>query len=335
VLPVRRVVRMPGLGEFQIPSFSKIGLIDVLARLFRLGKILYPERRASDFKHRAALLGLGISRFRDIQAWYGIADNPHLALALSRFPDMHGAIYWPYIHHAWPRERRLRTIDSHYRLLEGRACLLAASILGEVELLSLDAEYPGLRVTLDKAIWFLREGEVVLNLFLRDQRIYSIAFSLGNEDGALVAYVGALQGSNVEGALATYREITRALHAMRPRDFIVMTLQFLCKELGVAKIYAISGAARQHNSPYFGDSHKHKVLANYDEVWIEHGGRLLDSGFFEIPTAVRYREMSEIPTRKRSTYRKRYQMLDRVTLDLAGACIRHESKGAESGRDLG
>jgi hypothetical protein len=37
-----------------------------------------------------------------------------------------------------------------------------------------------------------------------------------------------------------------------------------------------------------------------DRVWIEHGGEALDNGFFEIPTLVKYRNMSEIPTRKRA-----------------------------------
>ena len=297
----------------------------ILIRLFRLGRELHPKLTASDLKNRAAILGLWMSSLRELRAWYGISDNPKLASALKQFPLMHGAIYWPYINHTWSMERRLKTIDQHYRLLDGRASVIALATQDGVELTALDEHYPGLRLVLDKAIWFLREGEIVLNLFLRDLRFYSIAFTLNTEAGQLVAYVGALQGSGSDDALQVYREITGALHGMRPRDFLVVALKLLCKEFGVAKIYAVSGDARQHNSPYFGGFHKDKVLVNYDEVWSEHGGTRLDNGFFEIPVLVQYRDASEIPTRKRATYRRRYQMLDKFALDIEAACSRHET----------
>jgi uncharacterized protein len=238
---------------------------------------------------------------------------------------MHGAIYWPYINHTWSMERRLRTIEQHYRLLDGRAAVIALAAQEEVELAVLDEQYAGLHLVLDKAIWFLREGEIVLNLFLRDQRFYSIAFTLNAEAGELVAYVGALQGSGSDNAMQVYREITRALYGMRPRDLLVVALKLLCKEIRVAKIYAVTGDARQHNSKYFGGHHKQDVLVNYDEVWAEHGGNRLDNGFYEIPVVVKYRDAGEIPTRKRAAYRRRYQMLDKLALDIRAACSRHET----------
>jgi uncharacterized protein len=299
--------------------------IHVLIRLFRLGRELHPRLTARDLKNRAAILGLWISSLRELRAWYGISDNPKLASALKQYPLMHGAVYWPYINHSWSMERRLTTIDQHYRLLEGRASVIGLATRQEVELTKLDEHYPGMRLVLDKAIWFLREGEIVLNLFLRDQRFYSIAFTLNAEAGQLVAYVGALQGSASEDALQVYREMTHALHGMRPRDFLVVALKLLCKEFRVAKIYAVSADARQHNSPYFGDSHKEKVLVNYDEVWAEHGGTRLDNGFFDIPVPVKYRDVSDIPTRKRAAYRRRYQMLDKVALDIEAVCSLHDT----------
>lgn len=299
--------------------------IQVLIRLFRLGRELHPKLTAHDLKNRVKILGLWVSSHRELRAWYGISDNPGLASALKRFPQMHGAIYWPYMNCAWSMEQRLKAIDQHYRLLDGRAGILDLAAKDEVELAVLDDHYPGLRLVLDKAIWFLREGEVVLNLFVRDQRFYSIAFTLNAESGQLVAYVGALQGSGSEDARQVYREITHALHGMRPRDFLVVALKFLCKEFGVANIYAVSGEARQHNSPFFGGYHDKDVLVNYDDVWTEHGGVRLENGFFKIPVSVKYRDASEIPTRKRAAYRRRYQMLDKLALDIEAICSLHEN----------
>jgi uncharacterized protein VirK/YbjX len=284
---------------------------------------MHPRLNANSIKHQIKLLGRSLLFFNAIRGWYEISDNPLLTQALSRFPLISGAMYWPYINITWSMQRSLAAIDQHYRMLGGSAAIIARATLEEVELARLEEEYAGLRLVLDKAEWFLREGEIVLNLFVNDQRFYSIAFTLGSEAGEPLIFVGALQGSNSEMAQEVYRDITQSLHGMRPRDFLMVSLKLLCKEIGINKIWAVASEKRQHNSPYFGKSHKDKVLVAYDEVWLEHGGRALDNGFYEIPAIVRHKEMSEIPSRKRAAYRRRYQMLDELALDIQTICAKY------------
>jgi uncharacterized protein VirK/YbjX len=300
-----------------------IGFIEILSRVHRLGRAMHPTLSVNSLKHQVILLGRVLVFLPEIRKWYEIPDNPLLKLALKRFPLISGAMYWPYINHTWPMERRLAAIDQHFRMLGGPSAIIARATFEEVELARLEEEYAGLRLVLDKAAWFLREGEIVLNLFVHDQRFYSIAFTLGVDAGQPLVFVGALQGSNSEAAQGIYRDITHALHGMRPRDFLMVVLKLLCGELGIHRIWAVSSDNRQHNSPYFGDSHKEKVLVTYNEVWVEHGGIELDKGFFEIPALVRYKDMSEIPTRKRATYRRRYLMLDKLALDIKSSCARY------------
>lgn len=301
----------------------KIGFIETFIRVHRLGRAMHPGLTLNSLKHQLFLLGRALIFLPEIRKWFEISDNPVLTLALKRFPLMSGAIYWPYINHTWTMQRRLATIDQHYRMLDGPAAIIAHATLEEVELASLHEEYAGLRLVLDKAFWFLREGEIVLNIFVKDQRFYSIAFTLGINAGEPLLLVGALQGSNVDAAPEIYRDITHALYGMRPRDFLMVALKFLSGELGIKRIWAISNDKRQHNSPYFGGGHKDKVLVAYNEVWLEHGGTPLDNGFFDIPSTVKYKDMDEIPTRKRATYRRRYQMLDKLARDIRHNCARH------------
>jgi uncharacterized protein VirK/YbjX len=279
---------------------------------------MHPGLTLNHLKHQTILMTIALVFFSDIRKWYAISDNPLLTDALKRFPLISGAMYWPYINHTWQMKRKLATIDRHFRMLGGSAAIIAHATFQEVELSRLDEEYAGLRVVLDKAPWFLREGEVVLNLFINDQRFYSIAFTLGTDSGQPLIFVGALQGSNSDTALEVYRKITHALYGMRPRDFLMVALKLLCEEMDVKRIWAISSECRQHVSPYFGNSHKEKVP--YNEVWQEHGGTPLDNGFFEIQTAVKQKCMEEIPTRKRATYRRRYQMLDKLALNIKNNC---------------
>jgi len=301
------------------------GVIQTLRRVHRLGRAMHPALNANSLKHQVILLSRALVFLPAIRKWFEISDNPLLSLALKRFPLMHGMIYWPYINHTWPMERRLAAISQHYRMLEGPAAIIAHATIEEVELARLE-EYAGLRLVLDKTVWFLREGEIVLNLFVHDQRYYSIAFTLGVDAGQPLILVGALQGSNSDSAQGVYHDITHALHGMRPRDLIMVALKLLCGELGVHRIWAVSNDKRQHNSPYFDDSHKEMVLVVYNEVWLEHGGKELDNGFFEIPAMVRHKDMSEIPSRKRAAYRRRYQMLDKLALDIQSSCVMHAAQ---------
>ncbi len=292
---------------------------------------MHPDLNANSLKHQVFLLGKALLSPNAIRDWYEISDNPLLTLALKRFPLMSGAMYWPYINHTWPMERKLAAIDQHFRLLDGQATIIAHATFEEIELARLEEEYTGLRLVLDKAEWFLREGEIVLNLFVNNQRFYSIAFTLGIDAGQAIVFVGALQGSNVDTAQEIYRDITHSLHGMRPRDFLMTAFKLLCGELGINRIYAVSSDKRQHNSPYFGNSHKEKVLVAYNEVWLEHGGTALDNGFYDIPAIVKYKDMSEIATRKRAVYRRRYQMLDKLALDIKNSCAHHAALPARAG----
>ncbi len=301
-----------------------IGYLATLSRVYILGRAMHPGVSKGSINNQCKLMLKTMLNLKDIRNWYNISDNPLLSLALQRFPLTSGAIYWPYMNFEWPFQRRLKAVDQHYRLINGGCAIIAYATLDEVELAKLDQEYAGLRLLLDKASWFLREGEIVLNLFVKDQRIYSVAFTIGIYENQPVLFVGAIQGSNVEVAMEMYRDITHALHGMRPRDFLMVALKFLCLEFGISRILAISSEKRQHNSPYFGNTQKEKVMVVYNEIWLEHGGISLDNGFYEIPAIVRHKDMSEIPSKKRASYRRRYEMLDQLVQDIKLKCEHYE-----------
>jgi uncharacterized protein VirK/YbjX len=299
-----------------------IGPIETIIRVYHLGREMHPDLNLNSIKHQVNLLVKTIKFLPDIRKWFDIQDNPILLQALKRFNLMNGAIYWPYINNIWSMKQKLSTIDTHYRMLVGNASIIAQATFEEVELVRLDEQYAGLRLVLDKAKWFLREGEIVLNLFVNDERYYSIAFTLGYNDGEPIVFVGAIQGSNSDAAQTVYRDLTHALNGMRPRDFLMVALKLICCELGIHKIWAVSTEHRQLNTAYFGEKFREKVHVSYDEVWLEHLGKELNNGFFEIPTVVSYKEMSEIPSRKRAAYRRRYEMLDKLALVIKSSCRR-------------
>jgi uncharacterized protein VirK/YbjX len=282
---------------------------------------MHPGLRPGNIKLNLHMIASAIVHRQAIGRWYGTEDNPLRARAVARYPLIEGAMYWPYINHEWTVEKRLQVIDQHYRMLNGAAKILADATFGDIELLRMDSEFPGLRLVLEKAPWFLREGEIVLSIFVNEHRVYSAAFTLGVEGGRTVAYVGALQGRSIDNVMEIYRSMTHAMHGMRPRDFLLSALKMLVSAVGVEFIWGVCTENQQHRGKYFAGAHDEKLVADYNEVWVEHGGALLGNGFFELQPRLVFKDIADIPTRKRATYRRRYAMLEKLSSDVNVLCI--------------
>lgn len=284
-----------------------------IARLWRLAPAIADSRGLKALRWRATFLAAAWRHRASLLPF--LRPEGALARMLARRPETIGAVAWPYVCLSWDAPMRLRQIRKHWSAVEQHARALDFMPDETRDLLDLGDLMPGLRLVLDQPKWFMREGQAVLDLFIADTRIFSLAFALREEQG-LVAVIGAIQGRDIEGALDTYRELTGALHGMRPRDFLVEMFRALCAALGVQRIVAVSDASRHHRSPYFGNAADKRFPLNYNEVWTERGGTALDADFFALPVTPVRRSIEEIPSKKRSMYRKRYEMLDRLEAKL-------------------
>ena len=261
-------------------TLRPVGVIEILTRVSTLARKMHPGLRPGDIKLNLHMLASAIAHRNTIGWWYGTtAGNPLRARAVERYPLIEGAMYWPYINHEWTVEKRLQVIHQHYSMLNGAAKILANATFADIELLRMDSEFSGLRLVLEKAPWFLREGEIVLSIFVNEHRVYSAAFTLGVEGGRTVAYVGALQGRNIDNVMEIYRSMTHAMHGMRPRDFLLASLKLLLCSIDVEVIWGVCTRNQQHKSKYFSGAHDAKLIADYDEVWVEHSGLQLGNGF--------------------------------------------------------
>ena len=115
--------------------------------------------------------------------------------------------------------------------------------------------------------------------------------------------------THTEGALERYKVLTKAFHGMRPRDLLVDCLRMLAPPLRAQRILAVSNDYRYIKHPYFrGRPETNSV--DYDEAWVDRGGRRIDASHFELPMALSARPVEEVPSRKRAQYRRRNEMLE-------------------------
>jgi uncharacterized protein len=241
---------------------------------------------------------------------------------LVQRPDTVGVIVWPYQCKSWDAKTRLKKIEEHYSVIEEFCPKLDFHVDGALKLMNLGSIYENLHVVIDRPKWFMREGQLVINLFLADVRIYSLAFSFARESGKVVAYVGALQGRSLEGIRDLYRKITKSLYGMRPQDFLFELFRIFCRTVGVTKILAVSESYRHHRSSYFSkEEYFATSTLNYDRIWFERGGTLENPDFFVLGVEPHLKNMEEIPSNKRSMYRQRYQLLEVIEVRIQDAYV--------------
>lgn len=275
----------------------------------------------------------GISRFRfkfmvkafifskHIKPLLDAKENSAIKKIISQRPEMLGVIIWPYLCSKWNTRTRLNKIVEHYAAIEDLTFKIDFPLDGALKLLDLTEVHENLHILLDQPKWFMREGQLVFNLFLRNVRILSLAFSFAHESGKVVAYIGALQGRNFDWLLDINREITKSLHGMRPRDFLFEQFRDFCRIVGVSKIYAVSDSSRHHRSSYFDIRTKSEELKlNYDEIWVERGGILENSDFYVFSVNAQKKNLEEVPSKKRSMYRRRYEFLKITEARMLEVC---------------
>ena len=297
-----------------------MNLLDSVQFVLRGAAKACPGGSPSALFLRSKIVLVWLRNLRLLRSLRSATGSPGLARALRERPELLGVAVWPYIHAGWGFEQKVSAVADHYRQVARIAPRLDLSVFESLLVASLGDIRPGLRLVLDRAPWFMREGELVLNIFALDQRLFSVAFSLGLDGERSVVRIGGLQGVRDANILDLYRELTKSLHGLRPRDFLLDSLRLLCSTLGIKTILAIADCNRQHRSSYFG---KDKILdleGNYDEVWGEHGGVLRASGFFEFPSQIECRSMEDIASKKRSMYRKRYEFLESLGARIAASC---------------
>jgi uncharacterized protein VirK/YbjX len=238
--------------------------------------------------------------------------NPLLEREQRECPAIREFILRPYVNQHWGLRRRLREIANHYRLVRNRVPFFDLLNTESRDLTQFDVDGTALRVVMDRPRWMRREGQIGISLFHGTERIYTAMLHLSGTPDDMQLVVGNLQGDGRD-RLALYKSLTKLMHGMRPRDFLIHIVRMLAAELNCREVLGISNAA--HRSAHW-LSMALKV-STYDDMWLEHGGqRHFNSGFFTMPSGLRKRADEDIPANKRGIYRRRHQLLEELQLTL-------------------
>jgi uncharacterized protein len=235
------------------------------------------------------------------------ADSP-IAELIGECPETVGTIVWPYQCADWDAETRFSRISQHLNVIREIPGLRLA-LNEKLLLMDLSDISPDVSLIIDRAPWMAREGHLTLSVFKGDFRVFSAAFSLWR-DPELELFVGGLQGRRADEVLALYRDLTKDFEGMRPRDFLLEALRLFALRIGVRHIYAVADDHKISRHEYFAG--KETGGLNYDQAWLDRRGSRIAATHFELPLAGSRRLLEEVSAKKRSMYRRRYEMLDAI-----------------------
>lgn len=282
-------------------------------RILKAAAAVYPLNCPKALYLRLRFFSCAIKHRRLVKSFVTEIDKLGYSSLFEHKIPVLGAVEWPYIHNQWDVRKRFDVIAEHYRLIQNLPQFLDVADGQPKKILDLSQFSSDTSVVLDKAQWFVREGEIVLNIFKEDFRMMSLAFTLSKLNSELVVYVGAIQGLHAcEEALAKIKGLTKDFEGLRPRDLLIEILRMLAEQAGATKILAIADAHRHHRHPYFANYHDNTLKTSYDSIWQEQGGEPFGVDFFMLPLHKARKELSEISSNKRAMYRRRYEMMDSI-----------------------
>ncbi|MBR7003235.1 MAG: DUF535 family protein [Neisseriaceae bacterium] len=151
------------------------------------------------------------------------------------------------------------------------------------------------------------EGFFSINLQKGNERLYDASFALFEPNQLLIA---SIQGKKGDTAAEEIKWATKQLHGIRPAFLLVYIFKMLCE----IKQFQLLGIPKKHQAKYrFNDFSR--ILFDYDAFWLENGGALKEN-YWYMPNIIERKSMGDIPSKKRSMYKKRYEMLDEIQKNL-------------------
>ncbi|BBV86148.1 VirK/YbjX family protein [Enterobacter kobei] len=244
-----------------------------------------------------------------------LAKQPCLMQLLQAQPGLPCRMHRPWLTVNMERQHALESLNWHYQtmirqlpatLLQGYLSKQGATLL---TLTGKDEQYFTVRLCADA--FMDKEGEATL-VFCDDQNtvLAEMTFTLCPFAGQSTLFIGGLQGAKAHVPHERIQKATKACHGLFPKRLLVETAMTLGAAFPVEQIVAVSNDTHIYRSWRYRKKKEGKLLADYDSFWLSLGGEKQDSGNFMLPLVMPRKPMEEIASKKRSEYRRRYELLD-------------------------
>lgn len=243
-----------------------------------------------------------------------IAADPVLQSMIPLQDTLVSKIHRPYLYLTMPMMARSEAIICHYQFASQLALpSLRSALLSANEVLL--AEFTGKggeRFVIKMACYGRceREGEANMIIEMNGLRLGLLTFAVTKKGGQRVMIIGGMQGASRKTPHETIRDATKSCYGLFPKRLLLEAVQLFARATGIGRIEAVSDRGHIFRSLRYKFSKKSLFHASYDEFWCSVGAEAISSRLYALPLNFPRKTMEEIPSKKRSEYRKRYELLD-------------------------
>ncbi|WFW61895.1 VirK/YbjX family protein [Citrobacter freundii] len=250
-----------------------------------------------------------------------LAQWPELDSLLTLQPRLPVRLHRPYLALNLDRKMKLDAVRFHYNFI--RHSFSSAELNGYLspeglQLAQIEGKEGELfTLVLTALITLDKEGESTL--LLRNsvgETLAEITFTICEYEEKATVFIGGLQGGSRLLPHEAIQKATKSCHGIFPKRIVMEAICRLAERLNIENVMAVSNEQHIFRSPRYHDKNK-VILSDYNAFWASVGGECDSRGYYHIPRTLARKSESEIASKKRAEYRRRYQLLDTIHEQLS------------------
>ena len=254
--------------------------------------------------------------------WFSLIQSEEYKWVLSHRPRIYFKPFRVYMSTKWGKKERTKALLSCYAFIKQQSFL--TRVIQEekpIKLAEFTMKYNGEKgqIYLGYNERFRKEGELVVSLHCDSyqEAICEASFVIDKENEEWVCRIGCVQGNKSAETENAIKELQKQMYALRPKALMIFIIQELSRQLGCTALYGVGSKIQAHNKKHFIHIEwLHKLSFSYDTLWKEADGTPDKDGWFKLPIEMHRKPMEEIKSSKRSLYRYRYEMLDKIATEI-------------------
>lgn len=256
--------------------------------------------------------------------WFQALYSPEFNLIAEHRPRLYLKPFRVYMSVKWNKDHRVKVILDTYRFMRSRGmCFVQIDTDRKYLPLAIfklkDGSEASISLGYDER--YRKEGELVL--FLQCEQLggcitgASFSFEKILEKEEWMCRIGCIQGhkNNNEDLIKAAQNL---MHGLRPKSLMVFVVKEFARHLGIQLVFGAGQSIQAFRRKHFIHIQQlHNINFDYNQLWMESGGKPEDDGWYLLPLITPQKSMDEIKSCKRALYRRRYQMMDQITLEMA------------------
>ncbi|ELQ3424297.1 VirK/YbjX family protein [Escherichia coli] len=233
-------------------------------------------------------------------------------------PVLPAKIHRPYLHKGGCARTREKYIIGHYRFIqelpeEYLAFFLPLTPVSLARFVGKNGE--GFNICCSSSS-FDREGELTLSLIFDKIPVARLTFSIIPTENGYSAFIGGLQGAPKNIGPDVIRWATRACYGIFPKRILFEAFCSLMKFCNITELLAVSEYSHVFRQLRYRYHKRKSFVAIYSSFWRSVAGEVYGE-WFRLPNQIARKSLSDIASKKRSEYRKRYRLLDDIHHEVA------------------